>query len=281
MAAAEITRAETAARARLLRVESYAVELDLTRGPEVFGSTSRIRFGCAEPGAATYLDLVAAQVHSITLNGNVVDPASAWADGRIILGGLAAGNEVVVVADCRYSRDGTGLHRAVDPADGKVYCYTKFEPAYARGVYANFEQPDLKASFTTSVIAPAHWTVLANEQLAGTSPASPGPDGAERRRWQFRATPLLPTYLFAIAAGEYTVVSASHTTPGGQEIPLGLACRASLAEFQAADEILAITRRGPCPAGPDPGQRRRPDLCGRPLRRSLRGHAAGSYRRAH
>ncbi len=250
MQIAEITRAETADRARLLRVDSYEVTLDLTRGAEVFGSRSVIRFGCTRPGAdtATYADLVAETVHEITLNGSPIEPATACADGRIALASLADSNELIVVADCRYSRDGTGLHRAVDPADQKVYTYTKFEPAYARTVYANFEQPDLKASFTISVIVPAGWTVLSNEPVADTTPvgdlgAGGGRDGATSR-WRFWPTPPLPTYLFAVAAGEYHVVRGTHTTPRGQVIPLGLACRASLAGDLDADDILDITRTG-------------------------------------
>ena len=239
MQIAEITRAETSERARLLAVDTYAVTLDLTRGSEIFGSTSVIRFGCAEPGAATYVDLVAESVREITLNGSPLDPATVWADGRIALPGLAGQNELTVVADCRYSRDGTGLHRAVDPADQKVYTYTKFEPAYARTVYANFEQPDLKASFSISVVVPAHWSVLSNEPLGGQAPA-----GDVSVVWRFSPTPRLSTYLFAVAAGEYEVVRATHTTPGGQVIPLGLACRASMAEFLAAEDILDTTRKG-------------------------------------
>ena len=68
-----------------------------------------------------------------------------------------------MVADCAYTADSKGMHRAIDSADGRVYCYTNFEPADARRVYANFEQPDLKAAFTFHVIAPAHWTVLSNQ----------------------------------------------------------------------------------------------------------------------
>jgi aminopeptidase N len=238
MPTAEITRAETSERARLLRVDSYDVALDLTRGDEVFGSASVIRFGCREPGATTYVDLIADSVHEITLNGAPVEVADSVAAGRITLPALAAENVLRVVAECRYSGDGTGLHRAVDPADGKVYTYTKFEPAYARRVYANFEQPDLKASFTFHVTAPAHWAVLSNQPAP-----EPVPAGANSV-WHFPPTPLISTYLSAVAAGEYRVVQASHTTPRGQMIPLGLACRASLAGHLDADEIFAITRQG-------------------------------------
>jgi aminopeptidase N len=238
MQAAEITRAETARRARLLRVAGYDVTLDLTRGAGVFGSDSVIKFDCAEPGAATYADLVAEQVREISLNGTRIDPAMAWADGRIALSGLAAHNELRVVADCRYSADGTGLHRSIDPADGRVYTYTKLEPAYARTVYADFEQPDLKAAFTIHVRVPAHWTVLSNQ------PGEPDEDGNGHALWHFEPTPPLSTYLFAVVAGEYTVVRGSHTTPRGQVIPLGLACRQSLAEFLDAEDIWETTRLG-------------------------------------
>jgi aminopeptidase N len=239
MPIAEITRAETAERAGLLRVDSYEVALDLTRGDELFGSTSVIRFGCSRPGASTYVDLIAETVREIRLNGTAIDVAGALVDGRIALPGLAESNELRVVADCRYSSDGTGLHRAVDPADGKVYTYTKFEPAYARGVYANFEQPDLKSEFTFHVTVPAEWTVLSNQPGAEREPA-----GADSAVWHFPPTPPISTYLTAVAAGDYHVLRSSHTTPRGQQVPLGLACRASLAESLEADEIYLLTRQG-------------------------------------
>jgi len=238
MPPAEITRTETGERARLLRVREYDVTLDLTGGADAFESTSVIRFDCREPGASTYADLIAADVTRVTLNGAAVDRA-AWADGRIALSGLAARNELRVVAACRYSADGTGMQRSVDPADGRVYTYTKFEPAYARTVFANFEQPDLKAAFTIAVRAPAHWTVLSNQPAAGP----PAVDGGAAR-WSFLPTPRLPTYQFEVVAGEYAVVRDSHTTPRGQQIPLGLACRQSLAAHQDPADLLAVTRQG-------------------------------------
>src|SRR5580692_9111775 len=98
MQAAEITQSATAERAGLLYVHSYHIELDLTRGDQLFGSTSVIRFDCGEPGASTYVDLIAEAVHEISLNGTPIDPAVAWTDGHITLTDLAAQNELRVVA---------------------------------------------------------------------------------------------------------------------------------------------------------------------------------------
>jgi aminopeptidase N len=236
---AEITRQQTSERAALLTVDSYTVHLDLTRGDKVFGSTSVIVFDCAEPGAATYADLVAETVHDITLNGMPVDPATAWADGRIALPDLAARNELRVVAECEYASDSKGMHRAVDFADGNVYCYTNCEPADARRVFATLEQPDLKAAFTFRITAPAHWLVLSNQpapepELAGDAIAV----------WQFPPTPRISTYLTAVVAGEYHLVRDTHTTPEGQVIPLGVACRASLAPYLEAADMFTVTRQG-------------------------------------
>jgi aminopeptidase N len=239
MPIAEITRAETRERAQMLRVDSYQVALDLTRGTEVFGSTSVIRFSCRQPGARTYVDLIAERVREVTLNGAAIDPASAHADGRIMLPDLAGSNELRVVADCRYASDGTGLQRSVDSADDKVYTYTKFEPAYARRVYANFEQPDLKATFALQVTAPAHWTVLSNQPGPEPEPAGPG-----SAVWRFPPTPRISTYLTAVAAGDYHLVRDSHTTSRGQVVPIGLACRASLADHLDAAEVFLLTRQG-------------------------------------
>ncbi len=239
MPIAEITRHETADRAELLHVESYDVQLDLTRGDKVFRSTSVICFDCAEPGAASYVDLVAEAVHEIVLNDAPIDPLVAWTDGRIALAGLASRNELRVVADCCYTSDSKGMHRAVDSADGKVYCYSNFEPADARQLYANFEQPDLKATFTFHVTAPAHWTVLSNQRAP-----EPEDRGDGNSVWHFPATPRLSTYLTAVVAGDYHVARCRYTTPSGQEIPLGLACRQSLASYLEEDDLFTITKQG-------------------------------------
>ncbi|HYJ70321.1 MAG TPA: aminopeptidase N [Nocardioidaceae bacterium] len=238
-----LTRDEAAERAKLLSVGSppidYTVELDLGGASETtFASTTVIRFGCTEPGASTFVDLVGATVHQITFNGRNLDPAEVYADSRIRLDNLAADNELRVVAEFAYSRTGEGLHRFVDPADGRVYLYSQFEVPDARRVFATFEQPDLKGTFAFHVVAPSHWQISSN---AATPEPQPIRDGVSV--WRFEPTLPMSTYITAIVAGEYHVVRDSYVGDYG-EIPLGLYCRQSLAGYLDTDEILAITRQG-------------------------------------
>src|SRR4051812_13511181 len=69
-----LTRVEAQERAGLVRPSAYEVELDLTRGAEVFGSTTTVRF-TGTPGASTFIDAITKTVHSVTLNGTALDPA--------------------------------------------------------------------------------------------------------------------------------------------------------------------------------------------------------------
>ncbi len=249
MPAENLTRAEARERASLVATQSYDVTLDLTTSPTTFSSRTVLKF-TATPGAGTHVDLIAPTVHEITLNGRSLDPAVVFADSRIQLDGLAAENELVVVADCAYMNTGEGLHRFVDPVDDEVYLYSQFEVADSRRVFAVFEQPDLKAEFTFTVTAPAHWVVVSNYPQAGEPARVEG--GANRNggrdegaaTWTFETTPRLSSYVTAIVAGPYHHEHSSLTSSDGREIPLGVYCRGSLAQYLDTDEILDVTRRG-------------------------------------
>jgi aminopeptidase N len=238
MPGTNLTRDEARARAAILDVDTYAVDLDLTTSETTFASTTVIRFSCSEPGASTFADLVDATVHAITLNGQPLDPGTAYRDNRIRLDDLRTENELRVVADCRYSRTGEGLHRFVDPADDRVYTYTQLEVADARRVYTTFEQPDLKATFTFTVTAPEGWKVVSN---AATPQPVPAGDG--QATWAFPMTEPMSTYITAIVAGEYHELLDSYAGKHG-DIPLGHYCRQSMKDYLDTDELLEITRQG-------------------------------------
>ncbi|MFG2077847.1 aminopeptidase N [Nonomuraea maritima] len=233
--AGNLTRDEARERARLLKVESYDVALDLTKGDERFESITTVRFTTATPGASTFIDLHGADVHKVTLNGDDLDVSAYDAEaGRFPLPSLAASNELRVEADCSYMRTGEGLHRFVDPVDQKVYLHTQFETADAHRMYACFDQPDLKATFQLTAVAPDDWEVVSNAAASATEAA-----GAGAKRWTFPATAVMSTYITALVAGPYHKVTSEH-----DGIPLGVYCRASLAEHLDADNIFEVTRQG-------------------------------------
>jgi len=229
-----LTRKEARDRAELLSVASYQVELNLTGSETTFDSATTVRFGCARPGADTFIELSAPAVTQITLNDHLVDLAAFDGD-RITLTNLQPENELHVVASCAYSRSGEGLHRFADPADSGVYLYSDLETYDAHRIYACFDQPDLKATFEFTVIGQSGWTVISNMAPdVAAEPAAPG-----TARWHFPPTPVMSTYITAIAAGPYFEVTQEH-----DGIRLGLYCRRSLAEYLDPDEIFEITRQG-------------------------------------
>jgi len=125
--------------------------------------------------------------------------------------------------------DGTGLSRFEDPLDQRSYLHTSFESNDAHRVFACFDQPDIKGTFTFQVKAPKEWTVVSNSDGATN-------DGG---LWRFPTTKVISTYLAALVAGEYHSLHNRHG-----DIGLGIYCRQSLAQYLDPDEINEITRAG-------------------------------------
>lgn len=246
-----LSRDEARERAELLTVDGYEVALDLRSavgepdggdgeaGPRTFRSRTTIRFRVARDGASTFADLLAPAVDAVTLNGKELDPAAVFDGTRISLDGLPAGENVLVVdARCAYSRTGEGMHRFVDPEDGEVYLYTQYEPADARRVFANFEQPDLKAPYRFEVTAPEGWRVWSNGEE----------ESQEGEVHRFAETKPISTYITVVVAGPYHYVSDLYTRTFDDgtklEVPLGAMCRKGLARHFDADDVFLITKQG-------------------------------------
>jgi aminopeptidase N len=232
-----LTRDQAVERAALVTVDNYRIDLDLTDGDGkpgegTFRSITTVTF-VALAGADTVIDIAAGTVRSATLNGRDLDVSDYDESTGIALNGLAEHNVVVVDADCRYSNTGEGLHRFVDPVDSEVYLYSQFETADAKRMFACFDQPDLKATFDVSVRAPQHWEVVSNGATASAE------DGVHN----FVTTPKMSTYLVALIAGPYARWDDVYSDEHG-EIPLGVFCRATLAEFMDAERLFTQTKQG-------------------------------------
>ena len=241
MALPNLTRDQAVERAALITVDSYQINLDVTDGngapgERTFRSTTTVEFD-ALAGGDTVIDIAAETVRSARLNGHELDVSGYDESIGIPLRGLAGHNVVVVDADCRYSNTGEGLHRFVDPVDDETYLYSQFETADAKRMFACFDQPDLKATFDIRVNAPKHWRVVSNG--ACTAVTENGASAAHT----FATTPRMSTYLVALIAGPYAVWEDAYTDEHG-DIPLGIYCRASLAQHMDAERLFTQTKQG-------------------------------------
>jgi aminopeptidase N len=237
-----LTRDEAQRRAALLEVQSYDIELDLTNGQgqpgeHTFTSVTTVSFGSREAGATSWIDLVAESVQSAELNGTALDISGYREEDGLALPELAEQNTLTVAATCRYMNTGEGLHRFVDPVDESVYLYTQFETADSKRMFTCFDQPDLKATYRLSVLAPESWKVISNATTESTESI---PDGV----WHlFETTERMSTYLVALVAGPYAEWTDEYRDDSAV-IPLGLYCRASLAEHMDHERLFTQTKQG-------------------------------------
>ncbi len=224
---ASLQRTEALARKDLLAVTSYDVALDLASDDATFGSLTTIGF--TSRAGATFLDLKPVSLRAVRLDGRPLD-VDLLERGRFPLELPEGEHELVVEATMPFRNDGEGLHRSVDPADGRHYVYGMSFMDAAPTIFACFDQPDLKAPYTLHVRAPEDWVVVGN---------APGQQ-VEKGVWEFERSQPLSTYFVTLVAGPYHVLRDEH-----DGIPLGLSARASIAADldKDADELFTLTRQ--------------------------------------
>lgn len=108
-----------------------------------------------------------------------------------------------IIIDAKYLKNGynkigftfiagsTALNRRT------AYLYTLFVPDHARTMFPCFDQPDLKARFLLSLTIPEKWTAIANGRIKDSLMQN------GQKTYQFSISDILPTYLFAFAAGDF------------------------------------------------------------------------------
>lgn len=241
-ATAAAARAENAylseadAMARSARVSNVDYVLDFTlTGKERFAGTTTASFDLEDTDSALTIDLDKATVKSVSINGKQVPTRyNNWfvtlAPEHLVKGR----NTVTISYERAHSTNGEGLHRMVDPVDNRVYTYSHFEPAAAHQMFAVFDQPDLKATYTVTVNAPADWQVIT------TTRESKIADAAGGKRWTFPKTRKLSPYNFSLHAGPYQVWEDKTSA----RYPMRLFARQSVARQVTPADWFRYTRNG-------------------------------------
>jgi aminopeptidase N len=130
---------------------------------------------------------------SVTANRTAIEPRAA--NGHVIIPSrrLVKGENTIAI---EFAAGDEALNRADD------FLYSLFVPARASLAMPVFDQPDLKARWRLRLDLPPGWTAVSNGREAGKITA-PGRQGVI-----FDETEPISTYLFAFAAGKFSVEAA-------------------------------------------------------------------------
>jgi len=167
----KLTQAQAKYRDQLLEDVNYEVQVALPKGKVFFGqvlATFNVK-QMPEKDKPLFMDFYGTKVENLIINGNKINQtaSSSYQNGTINLSqgnALKAGkNTVMMHFFNEYRNDGFGFHSFLDQVDQQQYIYTKFEPAFCHYVFPNFDQPDLKARWQLSTLAPRDWNVVSNE----------------------------------------------------------------------------------------------------------------------
>ncbi|HET7190091.1 MAG TPA: hypothetical protein VFI52_18190, partial [Gemmatimonadaceae bacterium] len=158
-------------RAAHVRDVRYALTLDVTRRDTASGRVV-VRFARTKPGDAI-LDFRGLRLDPPIVNGRATVLAGDGAHLRIPAALLRAGENVV---ELRFlsaiAPAGASVIRYHDSTDGADYLYTLLVPSDANALFPCFDQPDLKARVTLTLVTPRGWKALANGALASSDSTS-------------------------------------------------------------------------------------------------------------
>ncbi len=228
-----LTQQQAELRAKQVSDVSYQLDFKLD-GSESFSATSIVNFTFQGGKQPLRLDLNKAKIQQVLVNGKLLYPNY---NGKYILFNsrlLTSGeNRIQIDFTRKHSTNGEGLHRFADPIDDKVYLYSHFEPAAAQQMFAVFDQPDLKASFEITVLAPKGWQVISSMREDNIS------SQGDKQLWHFPATPKLSPYNFSMHAGPYYVWQDN-----SGKYPMRLFARQSVAKQVTPEDWFNYTDKG-------------------------------------
>src|SRR5262245_65558862 len=158
----------------------YALDLLLPEKSAAYSGEVTVDFDLVGEAAGLFLDFQGRRVVSAAVNGKAAPLAVLGHRIALPAALLGKGRNVVSIRfENDFDKDGSGLHKATDPADGLEYVFSDCEPFNANRFFPCFDQPDLKATFSTTVTAPAGWVVVSNgvESAAEDVDAASGENG--------------------------------------------------------------------------------------------------------
>ncbi len=232
-APAGIPQELAAERARYVSNVRYRLDFTLDAHPNSTQGHEELRFRLSQP-LELLIDFREGTANSLTVNGKLAPVESENGHLKLNRAYLRAGENVVTMDFAApVAPANKAITRYDDLEDGSTYVYTLFVPMDASMAFPCFDQPDLKARFTLSLITPTAWITVSNTKASQIESM-----GAVTKT-TFEQTRSISTYLFAFASGPFRVM---HSTPG---LPNVYVRRSQVARAEAEiPKIQSVTADG-------------------------------------
>lgn len=230
---AVLSETEAALRSKQVSDVTYLLDLKFLAGKDSFTGTNSIEFNYTASPAKLRIDYFAGNISKILLNGHPIDYSYNGTFLEVSTDSFKKHNQLVIDFETKYSSDGTGLHRFVDPADSETYLYSDFEPYFANKMIPCFDQPDLKASFETTVSAPKNW------ELVSTNREDSKNEKGDLRIWRFPKSERISTYVWSLHLGPYQMWEDKT-----YRIPMRIYARKSFGQYIDTQAWFSLTKKG-------------------------------------
>ena len=191
----------------LIRPDRYRITLTVNPDERAFSGSVRIEVWLAQSVSAVILHAVELTIQSATIEcGNQTREAGHAHDHESETITLTCRDPIPTgPATLVIDYSGTlntqlrGLYEARATIDGREekFVFTQCEATDARRIFPCFDEPALKARFQLTAMVPSRLTALSNMPVE--SDRIDGP----MRRVQFQETPVMSTYLFALAVARF------------------------------------------------------------------------------
>jgi alanyl aminopeptidase len=196
-----------------VRPTRESVELEVVPDREGFSGRVEIALELSQPRSELWISSRGLTLGEGTLNmGGERLPLTADADdaqgaARLRLPHPVSAGTAILSLTFRGSFDPhlSGLYR-VKSVD-RWYAFTQFEAVDARRAFPCFDEPAFKIPWDLTLIVPANLVAVANTNVLEETPS-----GA-MKRLHFRTTRPLPSYLIALAVGDFDVVTPPPLPP--------------------------------------------------------------------
>ena len=235
LSAPNLTREEALARSQQVSSVAYRLYFEFAEGARSYDGRAQLSFDLRSVPSSLFLDFQGDQLKKLSINGQIVEDA-AISKHRVALARelLKPGrNQVILEYRNEFDTNGSGLHRFVDPADGRAYFFSHFEPFRANRLFPCFDQPDLRASYELMVTAPEDWRIVSNTPIIASVRVG------DRMRHLFRDSQRFSTYLFALAGGPFAVFEDARA-----RVPSRVFTTRSMAQYADVENIFEVTRQG-------------------------------------